>query len=179
MQLGDYSIRPIEESDLDLLLKWRNSERIHSLMLTDHKITWDEHNKWFKKISEYNPKRNFVFEYKGMLIGYMGYTEFDEINKTCSPGGYIGELSYNIPEAGLVMAYFELEYAFENLKMKSLISTIFAKNKRVYKLNLLLGYKVIATKHIIKNGIEEKIFIIELNYDKWVETKEKLINFIK
>ena len=62
MKIADYSMRPIEERDLELLLNWRNSERIHSLMLTDHKITWEEHYQWFKKISEYEPKRNFVFE---------------------------------------------------------------------------------------------------------------------
>ena len=49
MKIGDYSICPIEERDLELLLNWRNSERIHSLMLTDHKITWEEHCNWFKK----------------------------------------------------------------------------------------------------------------------------------
>lgn len=41
--MEEYSVRPLEEKDLRLVLDWRNSERVHSKMLTDHKITWEEH----------------------------------------------------------------------------------------------------------------------------------------
>lgn len=178
MKIGDYSIRPIEERDLELLLNWRNSERIHSLMLTDHKITWEEHYQWFKKISEYEPKRNFIFEYKNKPIGYMGYTDYNEINKTCSPGLYIGETSLKLPDAGIVMAFIELEYAFKVLNMKSLISTVFAKNKRVYKLNMMLGYKVIDTQYCTKNNGLEKIFRIQLNDSVWEKKRNIILNMI-
>lgn len=35
--MEEYSVRPLEEKDLRLVLDWRNSERVHSKMLTDHK----------------------------------------------------------------------------------------------------------------------------------------------
>jgi len=172
LQLDDYSIRPIEEKDLKLLLEWRNSERIHSLMLTDHKITWDEHNKWFQKISKYNPKRNFVFEYQSIPIGYMGYTEFDEINKTCSPGAYLGECCGNIPiDAALYLFYYTVEYAFEVLKQKALITTVFKTNKRALKIDKILGYEIIDSKQVIKNNEIKDIYILKMTKEIWNKNK--------
>ena len=60
--LSEYTLRPIGEQDLKLVLEWRNSKRVHSQMLTDHKITWEEHYAWFQRMKEQPIKRNFVFE---------------------------------------------------------------------------------------------------------------------
>ena len=73
-KIDDYGLRNICEDDLPLLLEWRNSPRIHSKMFTDHKITPEEHQAWFKKIQADPVKKNFVFTYKGQAVGYIGYT---------------------------------------------------------------------------------------------------------
>lgn len=172
MKIGDYSIRPIEERDLELLLNWRNSERIHSLMLTDHKITWEEHYQWFKKISEYEPKRNFVFEYKNKPIGYMGYTDYDEINKTCSPGAYLGDVERDVPiDAALYLFYIAVEYAFKVLKREALITTVFKNNKRALKIDKILGYEIIAEDQGIKNNILTDIYILKMTKEIWHKNK--------
>lgn len=43
----NYTLRPLEEKDLPIILEWRNSEKVHSKMLTDHKITWEEYYSWY------------------------------------------------------------------------------------------------------------------------------------
>lgn len=174
MQCGEYSIRPIEEKDLKLLLKWRNSERIHSVMLTDHKINWDEHCEWFKKVSGYAPKRNFIFEYRGKPIGYMGYTQFDEVNKTCSPGAYLGEDSDDIPiDAAIYLFYYAIDYAFEVLKQKALITTVFKTNKRALRIDGILGYEIIGSKQVIKNNKIDDIYILEMTKENWSKNRNK------
>lgn len=60
----EYHLRPIEECDLRLLLDWRNSPKVHDMMLTDHEITWDEHYAWFKRMETEPIKRNFIFRIK-------------------------------------------------------------------------------------------------------------------
>ncbi len=65
MMMQDYHLRPIEERDLRLVLDWRNSPKVHDMMLTDHEITWDEHYGWFQRMKEQTLKRNFVFEHCG------------------------------------------------------------------------------------------------------------------
>ena len=46
-----YRIRQLEESDIEQVLKWRNSEHVRANMYTDHIINIDEHRRWFEKIS--------------------------------------------------------------------------------------------------------------------------------
>ena len=52
MMMRDYHLRPIEERDLRLVLDWRNSPKVHNMMLTDHEITWEEHYTWFKRMEK-------------------------------------------------------------------------------------------------------------------------------
>lgn len=66
--MRDYYLRPIEEGDLRLVLNWRNSPKVHSMMLTDHQITWDEHYAWFQRMKEQTLKRNFVFDLRSRKI---------------------------------------------------------------------------------------------------------------
>ena len=37
IKIGEYSMRPIKEDDLREILEWRNSERVHSMMLDVYK----------------------------------------------------------------------------------------------------------------------------------------------
>ena len=65
----NYTLRPLEEKDLPIILEWRNSEKVHSKMLTDHKITWEEHYSWYQRMKGQPIKRNLVFEYNETPIG--------------------------------------------------------------------------------------------------------------
>ena len=86
-----YRLRPMRREDLRRVLDWRNSERVHSKMLTNHQITWEEHVAWFERHETDTPSHALVFEHDGRPIGYAGYTEFDEAQQSCSPGAYLGE----------------------------------------------------------------------------------------
>lgn len=176
----DYGFRKIERDDLELLLKWRNSERIHKVMLTDHIITMEEHKNWFENISKYNPLRNFIFTYKNRPIGYFGYTQYDDKKLTCSPGSYIGEISKSIPaDAGLILAYYIHQYGFATLKMKILVSDVLENNKRVLHLNKLLGYEIIDEYYITKNGKKVKSYKISISKEDWDKKKDSLLEFFR
>ncbi|WP_019551937.1 UDP-4-amino-4,6-dideoxy-N-acetyl-beta-L-altrosamine N-acetyltransferase [Propionispira raffinosivorans] len=178
--LSVYSMRPLAKEDLKMVLEWRNSDRIHSLMLTDHRITWEEHQNWFQRIKQYNPIRNFVFEYKKESIGYIGYTDYDVNAKKCSPGAYLGKLNVSPIDTGLYLMYMSVEYAFEQLQMSTLETVVFQNNKRALKIDEFIGYKIVADKvdYYIKNGQREKVVLLELNKKDWIKKKEELANFI-
>lgn len=165
MKYKDYSIKEIQEEDLKMLLKWRNSQRIHALMLTDRIISWDEHYNWFCKNKANKPARNFIFYYKNIAIGYFGYSDYHE--EFCSPGGYIGDIANAPIDAALVLFSFGIEYAFKTLNMKYLQTEVFCENKKALKLDLLLGYKIIGENEVIKNGKKTRTFILKINKDEW------------
>ena len=173
---GKYSLRPVHQDDLPMLLAWRNSDRISSEMLTTHKITWAEHEAWFKHIHQQKPPRNFVFCYENRAIGYMGFSDWDEKNRTCSSSSYIGAM-LDVPiDAGLFVDYMGLEYIFSHTEMNKVWSYVFEHNKRAYKLNLLLGYKDegYLRQDFLQNGRLRDVHVIGILRSEWKQEKERI-----
>lgn len=166
--MSDYSIRPLAEGDLRLVLDWRNSERVHSKMLTDHKIKWEEHKAWFERMKDNPVKRNLIFEYQGKPIGYIGYTEYDEENKSCSPGAYLGETD-TAPDASIVLFVTAIDYAFKKLGMVHLETDVFRSNSHVLKADIMLGYREIVGRDTVfmKDGRKETAVRLELDKASW------------
>lgn len=175
-QFGVYSLRPLGESDLRMLLDWRNSDRVHSKMLSDHTISWEEHCGWFLRAKDYEPKRNFIFCYKEMPVGYIGYTEYDAENASCSPGCYLG-VTEGIPsESGFFLFYAAIEYAFSNLGMMTLETSVFSDNREAIKLDEFLGYRRILGKDesVQKAGTLRTVFRYGMDKVAWNERKKKV-----
>ena len=175
----EYHLRPIEERDLRLLLDWRNSSKVHDMMLTDHEITWEEHYAWFQRMEAEPIKRNFVFTYQGKSIGYIGYTEYDEDCRTCSPGAYLGGVSNLPPDAALCLFYVSVDYAFQYMDMLQLNTDVFADNRRAIKLDTFLGYDIDHTQdHQVKKKGEEKLaYRLIMTKDKWLKQKENVAKY--
>ena len=175
----DYHLRPIEERDLRLVLDWRNSHKVHSMMLTDHEITWEEHCAWFKRMELQPLKRNFIFAYQEEPIGYIGYTEYNEENHTCSPGAYLGNAADLPPDAALCLFYVSVDYPFRYLGMLQLNTDVFADNSRALKLDTLLGYDIVrAQDHMVmKNGQERLAHRLVMTKDKWLTQKGKVAKY--
>ena len=170
--INSYRLRPIREEDLPMLLAWRNSERVHSEMLTDHKITWEEHVAWFQRHAADNPSRTLIFELDGRPLGYVGYTEFDEEHHTCSPGDYLGETE-NVPiDAGLKLECMSLEYAFEILGMEYVETSVFADNGKVAKLDEFLGYRRLEEDLFYeKHGIKKRAYRYAMTKLDWQNSR--------
>ena len=169
----NYTMRPIEAEDLKMILEWRNSPRIHSVMLTEHKITWDEHKNWFEGMKSNPIKRNFVFEYKGTPVGYIGYTDFNPQDGICSPGLYIGEQKNLPPEAGIIIYYMSVVYAFEKFNMKRLDNFVLAKNEISMEISKFLGFKEYSEDNysIQKDGQEEQVIHLALFREEWYKAQ--------
>lgn len=136
-----YRLRPMRREDLRRVLDWRNSERVHSKMLTNHQITWEEHVAWFERHETDTPSHALVFEHDGRPIGYAGYTEFDEAQQSCSPSAYLGETEAVPMDAGLTLFYECLAYAFDELGMERVETSVFADNRKAIKIDEFLGYQ--------------------------------------
>lgn len=173
-------MRPIEERDLCKILEWRNSDEIHSMMLTDHKITWEEHCRWFEKISQEPVKRHFVFEYQDRPVGYIGYNDFDEQTKTCTPGMYLGDRKAAPADAGLYLSYMSWKYAFEELGMEKLISEIFPRNKKALVMDDL-GERGNERSYyyIEKSGKKELVQRTEFTREEYFRERERAQRFFE
>lgn len=167
MEIDDYAMRAIEEADLPKLLEWRNSPEIHSKMLTDHIITWEEHLAWFNRLKIQDPPLNFAFTYKGDIAGYLGCPKYDAANKVCDVGCYLGT-DVNLPvDAGVCLGTMLYRYVFLVLGVKKVITEVFVDNHRVLKLNIMGGFKVLEEHTVEADDVIRKKVKIELACSDW------------
>lgn len=171
----DCLVRPMSESDLEMILRWRNSERVRINMFTDHVITRKEHQAWFGRLKERQTALYLVFEFQKRPIGLIYFTDIDPENGKCILGFYLGE--EDIPKGmGTMMGVLGLEYAFEKMRIRKLCGEVFSFNKSSINLFLRLGFteEGCFVKHVLKNGKYEEIVSFALFKDEWEKNREKL-----
>lgn len=181
MVVGEYRMRAIEEDDLELIWKWRNSERIHSMMLTPHKISWEEHKNWFENIvSNQEIPLHFVFEYQNKSLGYIGYTQVDFINKRCSPGAYIGNALDAPIDAGVALMYMSMAYPLDHLGFNKLSTIVFKNNKKAYKMDKIFGYEEegFLREHFLVNDLFLDAYMLGILKTQWELKKAEFIELI-
>ncbi len=61
MVLNDGNLRQMNEADLEMVLAWRNSDRVRLSMFSPHVINKEEHRNWYFNL-DFNTCRYLVFE---------------------------------------------------------------------------------------------------------------------
>jgi len=176
MQRDELNLRPIEEHDLDMVLTWRNSERVRSHMYTDHIITLDEHRSWFKRARQADFPPILIFEYIGRPIGLKSFSQIDSYNNRCHWGFYLGETE--LPRGcGTAMGFLALEYIFEQQHFRKLCAEAFAFNEGSVKYHTRLGFLQEGrfVKHVLKNNCYEDIISFAIFQEDWLAGKPALM----
>lgn len=171
----DFTLRTMSENDLQLVLHWRNSERVRANMYTDHLISANEHQVWFSKTKNDSRSKYFVFEHNGMPVGVVNIVQIDDRNKKCYWGFYIGEAG--APKtSGPAMEFLALEYMFNILKMHKVCCEVFVFNEPVIKLHKKFGFVEEGTfvGHILKNNNYEDVVSLAIFNDTWDLLRQKL-----
>lgn len=162
---ADALLRPVEESDLAMLLGWRNDERVRTRMLSQHIITRGEHLDWFKRARTSSTRRLFVVELNGQPFGFV---HFDLISHDCAEWGF-----YKNPDAprgrGLSLATAALKHAFGALKLARVRAVVLSNNAVSLAFHKRLGFKTAsptASKPLSEPHIDP-IIHLELRSSEW------------
>jgi len=172
---SDFKLRDLSEHDLELVLQWRNSERIRKNMYHDNIITWEEHIQWFSRVKNDHTKRHKVFELNNLPVGIVNFTEIDFIHKRCKWGFYLGE--ENLPKGtGTLMGYVGLSYIFENEKMRKVSGEVFGFNSASIHFHKKLGFhqEGCLRKHMIRDEQYIDILLFGFLHEEWQSYKLEL-----
>ncbi|MDD5286883.1 MAG: UDP-4-amino-4,6-dideoxy-N-acetyl-beta-L-altrosamine N-acetyltransferase [Desulfuromonadaceae bacterium] len=175
MRRDDFELRPIMESDLEMVLSWRNSERVRSYMYTDHLISLQEHRAWFERVSKEAFPTVLIFEYMGRPVGLKSFTQIDTRNNRCHWGFYLGDTE--LPRgSGSVMGLMALEFIFEEHGFHKVCAEAFAFNEGSIKYHERLGFvkEGCFARHVLKNGIYQDIVLFGCFKDEWLAGKDRL-----
>lgn len=172
---NDCLLRYISKSDIDLVLSWRNQERIRANMYSDHVITLEEHKNWFSRITNDTSGRYLIFEWRTRPAGFVSVTQIDATHNRAEWAFYLGDTT--IPKgAGVAMEYLALEYIFETLRIRKLVCEVFAFNTSVIKMHTRFGFEQEALfKAHAKKGDEFcDVVALAMFGTKWKEQKAEL-----
>lgn len=167
--------RGVEERDLELLLTWRNSERIRANMYTSHLITAVEHKAWFERLARDGDAFAFVFEDHGRPLGIVNLNHLDWRNKRCHWGFYLGETDAP-PGSGTRMAYLALTQVFDVLMLNKVIGEAFSFNAASIAYHKKLGFAQEGhlAEHVLKDGSYLDILSFALLSRDWPRVKAEL-----
>lgn len=169
------SLDLLEERHLPLMLEWRNSDRVRKNMLNDKIITFDEHQNWFKRMSQTGTNYYFIFSINEKPTGVVCFYDIDHPNMISNWGAYIGDA--NAPKgSGTAMGYLGLSYAFETLKIRKISSERLATNTISTKYTNKFGAKEegVFKKHLLRDGVYIDIIRIGLFREDWLKQKDTL-----
>ena len=172
-----FGIRPIELIDKDLILQWRNLDRVRTNMYNDYIISKEEHDAWFSRALVDTNAVYLVFSYENRPIGFASFTNISISHNRCYWAFYLGEV--DVPRgSGSVMEFFSLDYAFLTLKIRKLCCEVFTFNSGVIKLHEKFGFihEGQFSQHYKKNERYEDIVCLAKFASSWTDERPAFEN---
>ncbi|MCF6331167.1 MAG: UDP-4-amino-4,6-dideoxy-N-acetyl-beta-L-altrosamine N-acetyltransferase [Sulfurimonas sp.] len=134
-----------------MVLSWRNDKNIRKWMLTQDIITQENHLNYIESLSSKKNKIYFLVKRNSNPIGVIDLTNINYDDKNAEIGLYTNPALKGI---GSFLMQEIINYGFNVLNMKTLISKVFSENYRAIKLYKKFDFK--------EMSIEKDMIIMEL-----------------
>ena len=169
-----FTVRPIEEKDLEDIMRWRMDPEITKYMNTNPKLTLEGQKKWFAAISSNSDVKYWVIEVDGQGAGVINLTGLNREDGVLGWAYYVGEKKLRSMKLALALEMSLYDYIFDELHKKSLIGDIFTLNKGVIQLHLLCGSKIVEEKkhHVCKEDFWYDVTFMEMTAEHWNEIRD-------
>lgn len=180
LSLNDFKLRPITSDDLDMVLRWRNSESVRRFMFNSHIITQKEHTDWFQRILNDSNCEWHIAEFRGKPIGVISITDIRRNDGTCTWGMYIDENVHNLG-LGVVMEIIAIDRMVHYHKIRKISGKMLASNRRVMLMHKRFGFREeeVFEKHIRRADKDEVVVKIVLYTDKWPKIRNNIVSALK
>src|SRR5690554_2140997 len=131
-------VRKMVETDLALVLSWRNHPDVRKHMYTQHEITLIEHTSWFKSVLYDDGRHLLIYEQNNEPLGFININEINK-GRTADWGFY---LSPDAPKGtGVSLGKTALNYAFTNASLHKVCGQVLGFNEGSINFHLKLGFK--------------------------------------
>lgn len=136
------TLRPVSEEDIPLFVSWVNDPEVRQFVSNRFPCTEGFEKKWVENLGQKQDKDVvLVIEVSGKPIGLMGIHKIDWLNRIGTTGAMIGEKEYWGKGYGTDAKMVLLDYAFNVLGLRKIMSRVFAFNGRSLAYSLHCGYK--------------------------------------
>lgn len=128
-------LRPIRETDTELVVAWRNKERVRHNFIYQKPFTKEGHLNWLHTQVEPGHVVQFIIceKVSDRPVGSVYFRDIDREKSIAEYGIFIGEDDALGKGYGTQAAKLALAYAFEKLRLQSIFLRVFADNTAARK----------------------------------------------
>lgn len=155
-----------------MILDWRNADEIRAISKNDALITWEDHQKWYRKIKDSQATEVWVYEAEGRALGSVTLFDIDREKRHCHWGFYIGERSS--PEgSGTRMCEEALNYIFGPLEMNVVHAEVLSNNASSIGFHQKLGFRETSREKnwAMREGQVMDLISMEQTKEEWLARK--------
>lgn len=160
-------LRLMEGSDTEKIVEWRNNPRVRNNFIYQKPFTAEGHLNWIETQVKPGHVVQFIIceNESGCAVGSVYFRDIDKDNAVAEYGIFIGEDDAVGKGYGTLAAQLALEYAFKELKLKSVFLRAFEDNISAIRSYDKAGFKLLKDRQdmVMINGIERKVIFMEAN----------------
>ena len=168
-------LRPLEESDLELILTWRNAPTVRQAMFTQHEISWEEHQVWLRRVQEDDARQWFLFvDYENIPSAVVGFVAIEQVHKFAFWGFYTDPDAK--PGTGVRMSLEALDKAFCELGLRKLNAEVLASNRRSLEMHKRVGFieEGCFRDHFFDGESYVDVYRFGILHEEWPHAKRNL-----
>lgn len=172
----DIKLTILSKEDTELVRQWRNSEEVAAYMYTDEKISEEQQEKWFEKVSKSETSKHWIINYNDTKVGVVSLTDMNTNLKSCYWAFYLGDASIRGAGIGAKVEYTILKYVFEELNLNKLRCEVFVFNDNVIKMHEKFGFRreALYREHCYKNDKFHDVVGLAILKSEWEMIKASL-----
>lgn len=157
-------LRPVEECDLELMMKWRNSARDY--FLDDSLMTIENQESWFRNYLQNSTDKFFIIQTPdGRCVGTVCLYHLDFENRSAEIGRLIiGEKAFLGKGYAFDACRTLISYSFDELNLNRIYLYVFETNQRAISLYEGLGFvrEGVLREAVLRNGKRLNILIMSV-----------------
>lgn len=166
-------LRPITETDVPMILEWRNHPDVRRMMYTQHVITAEEHLAWWRSQHGRDDRRHFIFEADDVALGVVSFSAINFVDRMADWAFYA-----RLPApkgTGRRMESAALDFAFQEIGLTKLCCEVLSFNTRVIDLHKSFGFRIaqILQDHVKIADKYETVVRLALTYASWHQSNSK------
>lgn len=165
-------LRPVEESDLELLARWRNHPANQRFFFSPFLVNPGGQKKFFEQLLADRTRVWFMIEtLDGQTVGMCGLNNIDWHNQECEGGQLVLDPDERGKGYAEEAAFLSIRYAFEELNMHRIYGYCFAYNPILTLLKEVFGFKQegVLRKSVFTGGKFHDKVVVGLLREEWQE----------
>lgn len=130
-------VRKMTESDLGIVLAWRNHPNVRRYMYSQQEISWDAHVEWFKQVSLDSRRHILIYESQDKPTGFVSFCVKE--GKVADWGFYLAPGSAK--GTGRKLGEAALNYAFKSLGLHKVCGEVLEYNLSSIRFHEKMGFE--------------------------------------